>query len=75
MPFFVEILDGVGKPPLKVEASQLVVRMPNGTPVSVAAEFGGGAVIVSHCKDEEFHNNLVKLGINDTVVLEKMKEH
>jgi len=75
MPFVVEILDGIGRPPLKIEASQLVVRMPNGTPVSLAAEFGGGAVIVSHCKDENFQENLEKLGINDTVVVEKMKEN
>lgn len=75
MPFYVEILDGIGKPPLKIEASQLVVRLEDGTPVSVAAEFGGGAVTVSHCKDEEFSDNLTKLGISDTVILEKMKEH
>ena len=67
--FFVEILESIGKPPLRVEASQVVIRMADGTPVSVAAVFGTArSVLVSHCEDPHFNANLRKLGINETVI-------
>jgi hypothetical protein len=75
MPFYVEIIDGIGKPPLKITASQLVVRLADGTPVSLAAEFGGNAVKVAHCNDEDFTESLTKLGINETVIIEKLKDN
>lgn len=72
--FFVEILETVGQPPLRLQASQVVIRMPNGTPVSVAALFGTSeSVLVSHCEDPNFNNNLQKLGINETVITTKLK--
>lgn len=72
--FFVEIIESIGKPPLRVPASQVVVRMPNGTPVSVAALFGSNSsVLVSHCEDPDFQSNLQKIGINETVIVEKVK--
>lgn len=72
--FFVEIIEAIGKPPLRIPASQVVVRMPNGTPVSIAALFGSNSsVLVSHCEDPDFHNNLQKIGINETVIVEKVK--
>lgn len=72
--FVAEIIEQVGKPPLRVAASQIVVRMPDGTPVSVAAEFGTSAsVLVSHCADSNFNENLRKLGINETVVTETVR--
>lgn len=70
--FTVEILTAVGKPPLTVSASQVVVRLPNGTPVSLAALFGDG-VMVSHCDDATFNDNLKKIGINETVINSKVK--
>jgi hypothetical protein len=72
--FYVEIIQGIGKPPIRVEASQVVIRMPNGTPVSVAALYGGPtSVLVSHCEDPNFNANLNKLGINETVVVSTIK--
>lgn len=72
--FFVEILESVGQPPLRLQASQVVIRMPNGTPVSVAALFGTSeSVLVSHCEDANFNANLQKLGINETVITTKLK--
>jgi len=72
--FYVEIVNGIGKPPIRVEASQVVVRMPNGTPVSIAAIFGGPAsVLVSHCEDPNFNANLNKLGINETVIVSNLR--
>jgi len=72
--FFVEILESVGQPPLRLQASQVVIRMPNGTPVSVAAVFGtSDSVLVSHCEDENFNVNLQKLGINETVITTKLR--
>lgn len=72
--FYVEVINGIGKPPLKVEASQVVIRMPNGTPVSIAALYGGpNSVLVSHCEDANFNANLKKLGINETVIVSSLK--
>jgi hypothetical protein len=72
--FFVEIIESIGKPPIRLEASQVVIRMANGTPVSVAAMFGGPhSVLVSHCEDPGFNANLQKLGINETVISSRMK--
>jgi hypothetical protein len=67
--FEIEILQGIGVRPQRIKASQVVIRMPNGTPISLAAVFGGtSGVLVSHCKDPDFSNNLDKLGINEVVV-------
>jgi len=72
--FIVEVLTTVGKPPLRLPASQVVVRMPDGTPISVAALFGGvTSVLVSHCEDSSFNDNLRKLGINETVISTKVQ--
>lgn len=72
--FTVEIVESIGKPPLRVEASQVVVRMPDGTPISLAALYGSSnSVLVSHCEDERFNDNLRKLGLNDTVISETLK--
>ncbi len=69
--FSVEVLQGIGKPPIKVDATQVVVRLANGTPVILAALFGGeNSVLVSHCEDKNFNANLEKVGINSTVILE-----
>ena len=72
--FVVEIIQSIGKPPLCVEASQLVVRLQDGTPISLAALYGSkDSVLVSHCDDSTFNDNLRKLGINETVVSSELK--
>jgi hypothetical protein len=72
--FIVEVVEGIGKPPLKIPASQVVVRMLDGTPVSLAALFGGpNSVMVSHCEDASFNDNLRKLGITGTVISTKLQ--
>lgn len=72
--FIVEVVESIGKPPHRIPASQVVVRMLDGTPVSVAALFGGStSVMVSHCEDANFNDNLRKLGINETVISTKIQ--
>ena len=72
--FIVEVIESIGKPPLRIPASQVVVRMQDGTPVSVAALFGSAtSVMVSHCEDTNFNDNLRKLGINETVISTKVQ--
>lgn len=57
-----------------MQASQVVIRLPDGTPISLAALYGSSeSVLVSHCSDNNFNDNLRKLGMNDTVVTEKLK--
>ncbi len=72
--FQVEIIEAFNKPPKLLNASQVVIRMPNGTPVSIAALFGGpNSVLVSHCKDPNFQADLQKVGIKETVIVENLK--
>jgi hypothetical protein len=72
--FTVEIIEKLGKPSIRIPASQVVIRMPDGTPVSVAAIYGGpDSVLVSHCSDKNFQQDLKKLGITETVVVTNLK--
>lgn len=68
--FKVEVLTAIGRPSTVLDASQVIVRLPDGTAVSVAALYGGG-VCVSHFSDEAFQRTLGKLGIENKVELEK----
>lgn len=55
--------------PLVLPISQLVVRMPNGTPVVVAAEFGPDhSYAVSRAGDEDFDRVLRNLQLDITSV-------
>lgn len=73
--FKVEIIEALNKPAKVLDAAQVVIRMPNGTPVSIAALFGGSnSVLVSHCKDPNFQLDLQKVGIKETVIVERLKE-
>lgn len=72
--FLVDIVETIGKPPIQMAASQVVIRMADGTPVSLAALFGNAhSVMVSHCEDPNFNQNLQKLGIQETVISTPMK--
>lgn len=67
MAFVVEILRGIGSgiPLVLTDASQIVVRLADGTPICVASVFGGDdAVLVSHCEDPQFSADLAKMGIH-----------
>ena len=69
-----EILTRIGEEPIVLDASQVVVTLPDGSPIALAAVFGGTeGVQVSHCKDPEFNKILKKLGIDRTTVVENMK--
>jgi hypothetical protein len=73
--FSIEVLRGIGQPPIVLDdITQVVVRMPNHAPVSVASLYGAGSmVLVSHCKDPEFKDVLRKLGVTGTVIVEEVK--
>ena len=72
--FLVDIVETIGKPPIQMAASQVVIRMADGTPVSLAALFGNAhSVMVSHWEDPNFNQNLQKLGIQETVISTPMK--
>jgi hypothetical protein len=67
----VEIISEIGVAPLRIPASQIIIRHPNGTPVSVAAMYGSDrSLLVSHCADKSFQDALNKLAVGETVILE-----
>jgi hypothetical protein len=77
--FKVEVLQGLGKAPAVLDASQLVVRMGDGTPVMLAAVFaqsGSSSIVtLAHCNDPDFQKNLQQLGITDKVAVSTWKDH
>lgn len=63
----VEIIhEGVGvKPPLRLKATQILIRQDNGTPICLAAEFAGQAAqVVSKAGDPDFNRVLKLFSIN-----------
>jgi hypothetical protein len=75
----VEILlaDGLGKAaPLVLNASQVLVRQDNGTPIMIAAKFGpdGAEAVGSLGHDaEEFNRFLRACGVNMTCVVQRLR--
>lgn len=66
---------GHGKP-VRMEASQVVVRQNNGTPVMIAADYGevGNIVVASVAHNpEEFNRTLRQLGIGMTVIVDRLQ--
>lgn len=67
VPLIVELLPsgGIGSgPPIKIPASQVVIRLPDNTPVCVVSAYGpDGCYAISHAMDEDFNRMLRNLGI------------
>jgi hypothetical protein len=58
-----------GAVPLTLPVRQLVVRLPDGTPIALAAQFGpDGAYAVSKVGDDDFTRLLDMLGIAQTTI-------
>ena len=70
-----EILpDGVGSSPIVIDATLVVVRHEDGTPIMVAGGYGPqGAVRASHAGDADFNASLQKLGFQQGVVCDVLK--
>jgi hypothetical protein len=65
---------GVGRSrPLVLYVNQVVIRQDNGTPISVAAEFGGERTqAVAQAGDPDFERVLRALGVRETVVVDRI---
>ena len=60
---FLEIVPKLGLQPLRIEATQLVIRNAQGTPIAVAGEFGpDGTQRVAHVGDKDFDRTLRAFG-------------
>lgn len=70
----VEILSDRGlvrQRPLQLRAHQVVVRLPDGTPVALASSYGpDGAYLVSCVHDAQFNKELRQAGVFQTVEVE-----
>ena len=56
-----------------MEVSQVLIKQADGTPVSVAAEYGPeGAYAVAHAGDADFNRILEALGIDQLVVTDTL---
>ena len=65
-----------GQPPLvRAGLASVVVRAENGTPIMVALEMApGGPIEAFTCNDAGFQLALKRLGINETVVVERLDD-
>ena len=67
-----EILDDKGQP-VKIKATRIVIYdETTGNPLSLVVEFHPGAYYTSQVGDKDFNSLLESLGINKTVLVDKM---
>ena len=65
---------GIGGAPLVLEATLVICEHGNGTPFMAAGNFGPeGAERASHALDADFNDTLRKLGIDKTVICDKLQ--
>ena len=63
------IPSGIGSKPIILEATQVVVKGTNGTPVQLAAEQGPPDVLLlSNVDDADFNEALKQIGYDITVI-------
>ena len=69
MPFIVEVSPPIGGgPPIAIEASKLVVRYPNGTPIFVASDYGpDGSIAASMAGMDDFNRMLQVLRVHQGI--------
>jgi hypothetical protein len=67
-----EILDDKGQP-VKIKATRIVIYdETTGNPLSLVVEFHPGAYYTSQVGDKDFNSLLESLGVNKTVLVDKM---
>jgi hypothetical protein len=73
---FVEVISRIGQPPIRLDASQVVVYLDNGTPISVVALYGDNQTVkmaqVAPTGEHEFNKVLRDLRINRTVICDRV---
>lgn len=70
----VDILDGIGRSPLRLPASLVIVRLDDGTPIMVSGAFGPeGAVRSSHALEKDFNQTLRALGVTQEVICDRIE--
>jgi len=67
--------DGIGNSrPLVLQVNQILIRQDTGTPIGVAAEYGGGrSQAISIVGQDDFNRMLRNLGIGETVVCDRLE--
>ncbi len=66
--------NGIGSKPVVLEATLVVCEHDNGTPFMVAGNYGPeGAERASHALDDDFNDTLRKMGVNKTVITDKLQ--
>lgn len=65
---------GVGTPPIVLDATQIIVRLDDGTPICAASHYGpDGSYAVARVGDTDFQQMLRALGVNMTVVVDTIQ--
>lgn len=71
---YIEAVESLGKPPLRMKVSQVVIYRDDGTPVSLASLYGPeGAIFVEHAGNAEaFNKALRSLRIDKLVIVDHL---
>jgi hypothetical protein len=65
---------GIGSKPIILEATQVVVKGANGTPVQLAAEQSPSSVLLlSNVDDDDFNEALRQIGYDITVICQDLE--
>jgi hypothetical protein len=66
---------GIGRgAPIRLLATQIIVRLDDGTPVAVAAHYGDGtSYAVSMAGKDDFNRILRNLGVHQTVICDTIE--
>lgn len=60
-------------PPLRINATQVLIRNGQGTPVCVAGDYGPErGMMLAHADDDNFQECLAKLGIREVVIVDRI---
>lgn len=76
LPLLVEVVPAIGfgkADPVRMEASQVIIRSPHGSVLAVASNFGAeNSYAISHINDQDFQTILNALGIQQELSVVKI---
>lgn len=65
----VEVIDKLFGTPLRLNATQVTIRTDEGAVIALAAAYGPpGGILVTHCNDADFNEQIQKFGLSRITV-------
>ncbi|GIV44679.1 MAG: hypothetical protein KatS3mg035_1802 [Bacteroidia bacterium] len=68
-----EIHSGIGSVPVVIDANRVVVFDSHNNPIAFIIQFNEGQIRICHAGEKDFFKQLKMNGIEDTVIVNKIK--